>query len=404
VLPMYYITNQHEQIIAVDESLLDSLNCKDMNDFLKEIVLEKIAFESSSLQTLKIHMQNNTLTYHSQVTKLPSLLGELSLIHLTKEDEGEMLSQVDTPELFTSEEQSQSENVTSMPSISTISLGDDDYTEQNEEENKDNNDTLIDDTSPIYINIQEVSDMIGISQEDYKTFLEEYIDTAITLEDDLRGEDHSKATAATDTLVQLSDILQLPQINTIVNNFSTHSKEDFNSEVDLFYHTLSRLTTKEVLHETATIENSLEKDLVKTEKTDISKITVDEINIPNGGSFGKIYLEDVSPIYFDFKLQTAASELSLPVELIEEFVHDFIDQSHTETKKMLQAYEDGNLDTIQKIGHLLKGAASNLRINPLADTLYDIQFCTDHTKIEELIERYWAHFLSFEQQINMNTK
>jgi len=391
MLPMYYITNQHEQIIAVDESLLDSLNFKDMNDFLKEMVLEKISFEFSSSQTLKIHMQNDTLTYHSQTTRLPSLLGELNLIHLTtEEDEVEKLSQVDAPELFTAEEQNQSSNVIGMPSVSTISLGNDYSSETTQE--IDSNDILLNDTSPIFINIQEVSDSIGISEEDYKTFLEEYIDTAITLEDDLRGENHSKTTAATDTLVQLSDILQLPQINTIVNNFSTHTKEDFNSEVDLFYHTLARLTTKEAPQETV------------TNKTDVGAIPMADKVVPSVGSFGKIYLEDVSPIYFDFKLQTAASELSLPVELIEEFVHDFIDQSHTETKKMLQAYEDGNLDTIQKIGHLLKGAASNLRINPLADTLYDIQFCTDHTKIEELIERYWAHFLSFEQQINMNTK
>jgi len=103
-------------------------------------------------------------------------------------------------------------------------------------------------------------------------------------------------------------------------------------------------------------------------------------------------------------MEAAANDLSLPVELIEEFVHDFLEQAHIETDKMLEAYEKGDLDTIQKIGHLLKGTASNLRINPLSDTLYEIQFCEDSNNLEKLIKEYWGHFLSFETQINFTTK
>ncbi|NOR55412.1 MAG: hypothetical protein GQ531_04330, partial [Sulfurovum sp.] len=87
--------------------------------------------------------------------------------------------------------------------------------------------------------------------------------------------------------------------------------------------------------------------------------------------------------------------------LIEEFVHDFIEQAHIETKKMLEAYEEGDLDAIQKIGHLLKGASSNLRINALSDTLYKIQFTETSNNLDLLIKDYWAHFLSFENQINV---
>ena len=120
----------------------------------------------------------------------------------------------------------------------------------------------------------------------------------------------------------------------------------------------------------------------------------------NENSFGTINLDDVKPIHFDFQLEEAANDLSLPVELIEEFVNDFIDQGRIETKKMLEAYEEGDLDAIQKIGHLLKGTSSNLRINALSDTLYKIQFCEDSSTLEALIKDYWGHFLSFEIQIN----
>ncbi len=124
----------------------------------------------------------------------------------------------------------------------------------------------------------------------------------------------------------------------------------------------------------------------------------------NEKSFGTITLEGIKPIHFDFQLEEAANDLSLPVELIEEFVHDFIEQGHIETKKMLKAYEEGDLDAIQKIGHLLKGASSNLRINALSDTLYKIQFCEDSNDLEHLIKDYWGHFLSFEIQINALAK
>ena len=91
----------------------------------------------------------------------------------------------------------------------------------------------------------------------------------------------------------------------------------------------------------------------------------------------------------------------MPVELIEEFVHDFIEQAQIETKKMLEAYEEGDLVKIQAIGHLLKGASSNLRINALSDTLYKIQFCENENGLDDLIKDYWAHFLSFEHQIDV---
>jgi len=55
------------------------------------------------------------------------------------------------------------------------------------------------------------------------------------------------------------------------------------------------------------------------------------------------------------------------------------------------------MDNIHELGHKLKGAASNLRINELADVLEDIQFCTDYSKLESLLIKYWSLFLSLEE-------
>ena len=70
---------------------------------------------------------------------------------------------------------------------------------------------------------------------------------------------------------------------------------------------------------------------------------------------------------------------------------------------MLTAYDEDDLDKVNKIGHLLKGTSSNLRIVPLADTLYKIQFCENLDELEPLIKDYWGHFIAFENHIKFRT-
>ncbi len=253
------------------------------------------------------------------------------------------------------------------------------------------------DTSPIIINVKQVSESIGISAEDYDIFLNEYIDAAISFEQDLHGTDSDKRSSAIDTLTQLADTLQLPEVNEIMEKLSVLAEDNLTPTIELFYSVLSRLTT----HQDTTEEDNVASPFTSMDEEDII-FTTEKTDTPDEKTgFGTINLDNINPIHFDFQLEAAANDLSLPVALIEEFVHDFIEQAHTETKKMLSAHEEGDLDSIQKIGHMLKGASSNLRINALSDTLYDIQFCEDSSKLEELIKRYWAHFLSFEQQIDM---
>lgn len=272
----------------------------------------------------------------------------------------------------------------------------------------------------IHINVEEISRKIGISTDDYNGFLNEFIDTALGLEKDLQSDDEETRSAAIGTLSHLSDVLYLPVIGDIMSKIADAKSEDQRKVIESFYATLSRITTSSadsetlneakmdvafdiaIKEETPAKEEKLELfDEPETLKEPMGQAEIKENKSLNSESFGTISLEGIKPKHFDFQLEEAANDLSLPVELIEEFVHDFIDQAHIETKKMLEAYEEGDLDTIQKIGHLLKGASSNLRINPLSDTLYKIQFCEDSNQLEGLIKDYWAHFLSFENQINV---
>lgn len=261
----------------------------------------------------------------------------------------------------------------------------------------------------INIDVPKLSQEIGISTEDYREFLDEFIDTALELEDDLQSSNDSQRQEATHTLSQLSDVLQIPTIGEILNKIETANAGEARKHVESFYASLSQITTIEESDTTAPTEE-LSKEIAEDEPLELFDAPepikdpeialISEKKVSPEGGFGTISLEGIKPKHFDFQLEEAANDLSLPVELIEEFVHDFIDQAQEETQNMLKAYEAGDLDAIQKIGHLLKGASSNLRINALSDTLYKIQFCEDSNNLEMLIKDYWAHFLSFKNQIN----
>jgi len=265
-------------------------------------------------------------------------------------------------------------------------------------------------TTPIYIDIEEVSQKIGISSEDYSTFLTEYIDTALSLENDLRGDDQKKKSAAAHSLIHLSNVLRLPQVTEHIEAVKEAQAEEAAPHIQRFYNALSRLTTTSkrtpeeekndqpadiVIEDDITIGDEISSE------APIEEEIAEEVPEEESEGFGTIDLSDVKPIHFDFRVEEAADDLSLPAELIEEFIHDFIKQAHEETDKMLEAYKKGDLDTIQKIGHLLKGTASNLRIVPLSDTLYEIQFCEDPSNLEALIKEYWAHFIAFETKFNL---
>ena len=572
---MYYLLNQSNQLIAADETLLQLCEVSDIHELNKQIILETITFIATS--DTKIEIKNKTKSYNLPIRKtlLSTLLGDLTLVVVEMEPEALSaiedtdridtipIEQKDTP---STEETNETDSVeieaealsskkdTNEIDIDSLIIKQPDTQEPPtvihdiEKELLDNSEALepIKDTTPdtiptpsqepIYINVSEISQEIGISEDDFNAFLNEYITTALDLEKDLQKDNDSQAHKdAINTLSHLSEVLQLNTIGTIVNNIEKSTSHTRKQHINALYDALSRITTtepkivrdtektdeKEMLLDldnipTDTVESVIPSDKTdkkemlldldnipantvqtnkredtETEKDDLfildfdtdiptdkkpeesitkdvpassekfeldfettptqkrtekepskqdtvdlvsidelpSKLSIDSVeetpkkesmvlNTPSthdtieqpskkvkkSTTFGELDLSKVEPIHFDFSLHTAAEELSLPESLIEEFMLDFVEQAHTETDKMLVAYKNGDLDTIQKIGHLLKGVSSNLRITALADTLYNIQFCENSDNLESLIKNYWGHFLAFEKQIKPHNK
>lgn len=395
---MYYIVNHTEHIIAADNSLLRLLSVENIDELYTKIALGDITFTPSN-KKITIATENGTKSYPTQNHMLSGLLGNITLVHIESSAEEEISAIDDEFISFSNHEEEETksvfeENLLFENEPFDLMSNREEVREEKHIAEKTSTEGLEDNTSPIVIDIENISQEIGISTNDYEKFLNEYIDTALTLEEDLKDRQETKRTHAINTLSHLSNILHLPVITNIIKQIEDPGLDDRDSLVKSLYSTLARLTTTQINTSTDTEEI---KFLPEHTATTVEKNITTE-------SFGTIDLDNVQPIHFDFQMEAAANELSLPIELIQEFVHDFIEQTHIETEKMLNAYEKGDLDTIQQIAHLLKGTASNLRINPLADSLYKIQFSEESSNLENSIKEYWGHFLFFETQINLTSK
>jgi hypothetical protein len=395
---MYYILNETDQIIAADDNLLTLCNVNDISGLSSKVTQSDTTFATPDEVNVTIETNDLEQTYSISKIALTSIDGNMTLVKL-----GEVQSEKELITAFESDDDLFEINDTvEEESIEEVEKPDDeeeifDLLGESTQSTESYIAVDVNDVSEIVVDVTTTSKHIGISDEDYTVFLNEYIDTALALEEDLQSDDTDTRNNAINTLSDLSEIMHLPEISSIIESINTSTPAQQRGYTGFLYTTLSRLTTQSSANETIAIE--LFDDAEETP----SKIGAKPKGVINPNGFGTIDLSDVKAKHFDFQLEEAANDLSLPVELIEEFVHDFIEQAHIETKKMLEAYADGDLAKIQGIGHLLKGASSNLRINALSDTLYKIQFCENENGLDDLIKEYWAHFLSFETQINIRS-
>ena len=85
----------------------------------------------------------------------------------------------------------------------------------------------------------------------------------------------------------------------------------------------------------------------------------------------------------------AADELGLPVDLIEEFLGDFIRQSHDFHDSMFEAASKEDYENLKLLSHKLKGVAANLRIEDAFAMLATINTSHNHTEVEANLKMFY---------------
>ncbi len=90
-----------------------------------------------------------------------------------------------------------------------------------------------------------------------------------------------------------------------------------------------------------------------------------------------------------YEPQIAADELGLPVDLIEEFIGDFIDQAHEFHDDLYASVKTEDFDNVQILSHKLKGVAANLRVEDAFDVLSVVNTSKDAEEILPNLNQFY---------------
>ncbi len=85
---------------------------------------------------------------------------------------------------------------------------------------------------------------------------------------------------------------------------------------------------------------------------------------------------------YQYDPHVAADELGLPVDLIEEFIEDFIQQAHEFNDELYESTAKEDYDNVKVLSHKLKGVAANLRIEDAFEVLSIVNTSDDREEIE----------------------
>ncbi|MBV5320073.1 MAG: hypothetical protein JZU62_00140 [Sulfuricurvum sp.] len=93
---------------------------------------------------------------------------------------------------------------------------------------------------------------------------------------------------------------------------------------------------------------------------------------------------------YRFDPNVAAKELGLPVDLIQEFIGDFIQQAYEFKAELFEAVLKGDINNLKILSHKLKGVAANLRIEDAFETLSIINTSADPIEIEANLKYFYS--------------
>jgi len=102
--------------------------------------------------------------------------------------------------------------------------------------------------------------------------------------------------------------------------------------------------------------------------------------------------------------QVASDELGLPLDLIEEFIGDFISQAQEFKDQLYTAHEQGDGDKVKVLSHKLKGVAANLRIEDAFEVLSIINTSSNHDEIKLNLNRLYKIIAKLSNEDTVETQ
>ena len=142
-------------------------------------------------------------------------------------------------------------------------------------------------------------------------------------------------------------------------------------------------------------------DIERVLEADIEKIAEEEKAAPMLGAYlsddDKEYLSELKVgDEYTYDPNIAADELGLPVDLIEEFIGDFIKQAHEFKEQLFTAISESDFDNIKVLSHKLKGVAANLRIEDSFEVLGNVNETEDIKECEANLKQFYLTIAKLE--------
>lgn len=179
------------------------------------------------------------------------------------------------------------------------------------------------------------------------------------------------------------DIIQRPPLENIPEQIQIRSQIEETS-VPIVDEYDTSLHVEEDLSHTKPIQTSepIPEPIPTPEHRPVSEPMIEAINTTI-----KAPKEQKSDYSFDPNI--ASKELGLPLDLIEEFLQDFIDQANDFRTGLYASLDEGDINNLKILSHKLKGVAANLRIEDAHEILSVINAASDTDVIKTNLDDFY---------------
>lgn len=136
-------------------------------------------------------------------------------------------------------------------------------------------------------------------------------------------------------------------------------------------------------------ENPQEEDM--DDMLDVGDLSLDEESLSQEQELSKP-TEFVSENFdngYVYDPHVASEELGLPLDLIEEFIQDFIAQAKEFKDDIYSALDAGDFDKVKILSHKLKGVAANLRIEDAFEVLSVVNTSENSSEITQNLATFY---------------
>ena len=280
------------------------------------------------------------------------------------------------------------------------------------------------------IDLEAQAKILEVPIDEYNSLLQDFISDAREMKSEFTDDSsvHSTVSILKDAIL----LLQLESLEKILNDIEKAPASKRNSLIGDFYVILDRIEMaiengeSRVEFSTDTENGKVKENIaegvthIPEQKSDerpkkqISESPkeelADKIKKEKGASISskmtaEEILKDSKVIPIEFSLDVASQELSLPKDLVLEFISDFAKQGHENIPVLIEAYRNDELDKLQKTAHMLKGAASNLRVEQMVNNLYELQYDNNIDNAPRRIKLFVGQLMGLDNYLQqMNAK